>query len=122
MACININNQTKYVSIEIINDSYCKLDQVSIQLNNYSRSILNVEKGDTILLNIDKDSVKTYSEVFLTCWVYFKTSNPLNLAKYQMYYDDLGGSLDEKYTITLKKDTTISIIPSSYVAPNKSIK
>ena len=122
MACLNIDKQTKYVSIEIINNSYLEVDTLVYQLNNYSNYVLKIKNSDTLSLKINKDSIKTYSEVFLTCWVYFKTSNPLNLAKYQMYYDDLGGSLDEKYTITLKKDTTISIIPSSYVAPNKSIK
>ena len=111
MACLNVNKQLKYVSIEIINDSYFKVDTLSFLLNNYKSYVINIESSDTLLLKINKDSIKTYSDFHLDVWAYFKTSKPLNLVKYQVYYDDLWGSLYEKYTITLKKDTSIYILP-----------
>ena len=116
LACLNIDKQTKYVSIEIINNSYLEVDTLVYQLNNFSNYVLKIKNGDTLSLKINKDSIKTYGDFHFDCWVYFKTSNPLNLAKYQMYYDDLGGSLDDKYTIILNKDTTISIIPQAFNA------
>ena len=44
MACLNIDKQTKYVSIEIINNSYLEVDTLVYQLNNYSNYVLKIKK------------------------------------------------------------------------------
>ena len=113
MACLNIDKQTKYVSIEIINNSYLEVDTLVYQLNNYSNYVLKIKNSDTLSLKINKDSIKTYGDFHFDCWVYFKThvSTDLRLSKHQLYYTDLGGMLYEKYTITFKKDTSIDISP-----------
>ena len=111
IACFNIKKQSHFLPIEIFNKSNFNVDTFYFILNNYERYVFDIKKGDSILFNIDKDSIKTYRDLSLDCWAIFHISTDMRLLKRQVHHDDIGGTIDEKYTITFKKDTSIDISP-----------
>ena len=111
IACFNIKKQSHFLPIEIFNKSSFNVDTFYFMLNNYKRYVFDIKKGDSIVLNINTDSIKTDRDLFLQTFAIFQISTDIRLSKHQLYYTDLGGELDEKYTITFKKDTSIDISP-----------
>ena len=111
IACFNFKKQSNFLPIKIVNKSNFNVDTFYFILNNYERYVFDIKKGDSILLNINKDSIKTYRDLSLDTWAIFHISTEMRLLKRQVHHDDLGGTIDEKYTITFKKDTSIMIRP-----------
>lgn len=98
--CVLYNKKTTFV---FENKSNLIVDSVTFTINNYKSKIINIkpaEKGLRVILNdsidVNLHDVTVIGSIFVNG----------QLIKGGFYYNDLSGSLNEKYTLTLNRDMT----------------
>jgi hypothetical protein len=101
--CMFVGNKTTVV---FENKSDLQVDSVLFTINKYKCKITKVGPAERGAKEIPKDSIDTNNHDVMVTGSIFVNGK---LAKSQYDYNDLSGSLNDTYTLTLNRDLTVSL-------------
>ena len=102
LSCGLFGSRTTAFHFHNLSDKH--IDSVVFKINGYRLSISDIKPKDLVFKEINQESVKTNPHDYMIIADIFVGGK---IFKGAYFYSDLGGNLDEKYTLILRGDLTV---------------